>query len=168
MKNVSGSISQKCDKSIVLEDVDKYAIQLIWFLSNDNRLAEYLGSNNSAKISEQEFSETNQKWIAKNHADMFAIVLGEKAIGTISLSHQNTINHTARIGYWLGSTYWNKGYASKAFQLIVDQAKKREIEYVSSTIRKENIASIKIWDKYGAQIEYKDDKYLCTINISGV
>lgn len=168
MKNVSGSVFQKCDKSIALENVDKHTIQLIWFLSNDNRLAEYLGSNNSAKISEQEFSETNQKWIAKNHADMFAIVLGEKAIGTISLSHQNTINHTARIGYWLGSAYWNKGYASKAFQLILDQAKKREIKYVSSTIRKKNIASIKIWNKYGAQIEYEDDKYLCTINISGV
>ena len=168
MKNVNGSIIKEYAEDIALENVDKHTIQLILFLNNDNRLAKYLGSNNSAKISEQEFLETNKKWIVQNHADMFAIVLGEKAIGTISLSHQNTINHTARIGYWLGSAYWNKGYASKAFQLILDQAKKREIEYVSSTIRKENIASIKIWDKYGAQIEYKDDKYLCTINISGV
>ncbi|MBU2702947.1 RimJ/RimL family protein N-acetyltransferase [Sporomusaceae bacterium BoRhaA] len=69
-------------------------------------------------------------------ADMFAIVLGEKAIGTISLSHQNTINHTARIGYWLGSAYWNKGYASKAFQLILDQAKKREINMYLQQLEK--------------------------------
>jgi len=40
MKNVSGSVFQKCDKSIALENVDKHTIQLIWFLSNDNRLAE--------------------------------------------------------------------------------------------------------------------------------
>jgi ribosomal-protein-alanine N-acetyltransferase len=131
-------------------------------------LGEYLGSNNSAKISEQKFSETNQKWIVENHADMFAIVLGETAIGTITLSYQDVINHKARIGYWLGSAYWNKGYASKAFQLILDKATIREIKYVSSIIRKDNIASKKIWDKYDAQTVSKDDKYLCTINVSGV
>ena len=143
-------------------------MQLIWFLNNDNYLVEHLGSKASVKISEQEFSETHKKWIVEKHADMFAIVLGKKAIGLISLSHQDTINHTARIGYWIGSTYWNKGYTSKAFQLVLDQAKKRGIEYVSTAIEKNNIASRKIWDKHGAQIEYKEDKYLCTINISGV
>jgi ribosomal-protein-alanine N-acetyltransferase len=158
----------ECTRDIVLADVNKYTMQLIWFLNNDKHLVEHLGSNASIKISEQEFSETNKKWIVENHADMFAIVLGKKAIGLISLSHQDTINHTARIGYWIGSTYWNKGYTSKAFQLVLDQAKIRKIKYASSTIKRDNIASKKIWDKYGAQTENKDDEYLCMINISEV
>lgn len=166
MKNGNSSYIKEDGKSIVLENVDKHNIQLIWFLNNDNRLVERLGSNHSVNISEQEFSETNKKWSAEKDADMFAIVLGKKAIGMISLSYQDTINHTARIGYWLGSAHWNKGYASKAFQLILDQAKRRKIQYVSSTIRKDNIASIKIWLNYGAQTVSKDDKYSCTINIS--
>jgi len=166
---ITDDISLKeCARDIVLEDVSKHTMQLIWFLNNDECLVKHLGSNNSVKISEQEFSETNKEWIAEKHADMFAIVLRKKAIGLISLSHQDTINHTARIGYWIGSTYWNKGYTSKAFQLVLDQAKIREIKYVFSTIRRDNIASRKIWDKYGAQTEYKNDKYLCTINISEV
>lgn len=166
MKTTDDIFLKECARDIVLEDVSKHTMQLIWFLNNDDRLGNYLGSNNSVKISEQEFSETNKKWSVENHADIFAIVLGKKAIGMISLSHQDTLKHTARIGYWIGSTYWNKGYTNKAFQLVLDQAKIREIKYVSSTIKKDNIASRKIWDKYNAQIEYKDDKYLCTINIS--
>lgn len=165
-RKITGDISRKeCARDIVLEDVSKHTRQLSWFLNNDERLVKHLGSNNSIKISEQEFSETNKKWIAEKHSDMFAIVLGEKAIGLISLSHQDTIRHTARIGYWIGSEYWNKGYTSKAFQLVLDQAKIRKIKYVSTTIRKDNIASRKIWDKYGAQTEDKDGKYLCTIDI---
>ncbi len=169
MKNISNdSIFKECANSISLEDIDKHSIQLIWFLNNDCSLLKHLGSNNSDKISEQEFSETNNKWIAEKQADMYAIVLENKAIGIISLSHQDTINHTARIGYWIGSAYWNKGYTSQAFRLMLDQTKRKGIKYISSTIEKENIASIKIWDKFGAQIESKDDKCLCTIDVSNV
>jgi len=153
---------------IVLEDIEKHTIQLIWFLNNDERLAKYLGTTNSAKVTEQEFLEKNEKWVVEKNTDMFAIVLGGKALGMISLSYQDVINHTARIGYWIGSTYWNKGYGSKAFQLTLDHAKKRKFKCVSSTISKDDIASKTIWDKFGAQTEFKNGKYSCAINISEI
>jgi hypothetical protein len=40
MENVSGSIFKECAKSILLENVDKHTIQLVWFLNNDSRLVE--------------------------------------------------------------------------------------------------------------------------------
>ena len=153
---------------IVLEDIRKHTIQLVWFLNNDERLAKYLGTINPANVTEQEFLEKNEQWVVEKHTDMFAIVLGKKALGMISLSHQDVIKHTARIGYWLGSAYWNKGYGSEAFQLILDHAKKREFKCVSSTISKEDVVSKNIWDKFGAQSELKNGKYLCTINISKI
>lgn len=166
MKNYNGSISEKIDENIDLEDVNQYAVQIIGFLNEDKHLAQYLGMIQSVTISEQEFVATNIKWANDQKADIFAIVLGKKAIGMISLSHQNLLQHTARIGYWLGSIYWHKGYASKAFHLILEKAKEREFEAVSSMIKKENIASKKIWDKYGAQTIDKDNKYLCTITLN--
>jgi ribosomal-protein-alanine N-acetyltransferase len=166
MKDFSGNISDKIGGNIVLEPVNQYATQLIYFLNNDNRLTEYLGSKQSATVSEQEFVDKNKKWADDKNADIYAIVLGIKAIGMISLSHQDSLQHTARIGYWLGSAYWNKGYTSKAFQLILKKAKEREIESVFSVIKKESTASKKIWDKYGAQMIDNDDKYLCTITLN--
>jgi len=152
---------------IVLEDIEKYTIQLIWFLNNDERLAKYLGTINSEKVTEQEFLEKNKKWVVEKNTDMFAIVLGKKALGMISLSHQNAISHTARIGYWLGSDYWNKRYGSKALELILEYVKKREFKGVSSTISKDDIASKKIWDNFGAQSELKDGKYSCSVELYG-
>ena len=164
MDNFNDSISPK-RAAIVLESVDKHIDQLIWFLNYDEGLTEALGSNNSVKISKQNFMETNKKWAAARCADLFAIVLEEKAIGMISLSHQDIVNHTARIGYWLGSKYWNKGYASKAFQLILDLAKRKGLQYVCSTVKEVDVASRKIWAGYGAQRVFGEEKYFFTIEI---
>lgn len=164
MDNLKDSISQK-RAVIVLESVDKHIDRLIWFLNHDECLTEALGSNNSVKISKQNFMETNKKWAAERYADLFAIVLEKKAIGMISLSHQNIVKHTARIGYWLGSKYWNKGYASKAFQLMLDLAKTKELQYVCSTVKEVDIASTKIWEGHGAQSVFEEGKYFFTIDI---
>jgi len=168
MKSANSSVFKESNKDIVLENMGKHTIQLIWFLNNDERLAKYMGLDNLVKVTEKEFLEKNEKWVTEKHTDMFAIVLGEKAIGMISLSHQDEVNRTAQIGYWMGSAYWNKGYGSKAFKLILDHAKEREFKYVSSTMRKGDIATKKLWDKCGVQTEFKNGNYVCTINISGV
>jgi ribosomal-protein-alanine N-acetyltransferase len=164
MQNTSDSVFNKSN-NIVLESVDKHIDQLVWFLNHDDCLADALGSNNSVKISKQNFMETNKKWATERCADLFAIVHEKKAIGMISLSHQEIVNHTARIGYWLGSRYWNKGYASKAFQLILELAKRKGLKHVSSAVREDNIVSRKIWEKYGAQSVLEDDKYSFVIDI---
>jgi ribosomal-protein-alanine N-acetyltransferase len=164
MENINDSISPK-SANIVLESVDKHIDQLIWFLNHDECLTETFGSNNSVKISKQNFMETNKKWAAERCADLFAIVLEKKAIGMISLSHQDIVNHTARIGYWLGSRYWNMGYTSKAFQLILDLAKRKRLQYVCSTVKEDNIASRKIWERYGAQSVLEENNYSFAIEM---
>lgn len=149
-------------EAITTEHID----QLIWFLNQDDRLLKALGSDNPVKISKQSFMESNKKWAAEKCADLFAIVLEKRAIGMISLSHQDNVAHTAQIGYWLGSSYWNKGYAGKAFQLVLGLAGEKGMKCVSASVKEDNPASGNIWKKHGAQTMVKDGKYLYTIGIS--
>ncbi len=58
---------------------------------------------------------------AKKDAYIFAIREKEnlKLIGAIGL-HLDLANRKAEIGYWLGKSFWNKGYVSEALQRIVE------------------------------------------------
>jgi len=96
---------------------------------------------------------------------MFAIVLDKLAIGTISLSHQDVNNRKARIGYWISSNYWGNGYASQAFSQVINFAKLKRIEYVSSSIKDDNLASKRIWENYGAKIELINKRYFVSIDL---
>lgn len=151
---------------LVLEEADCHAGELVAFLNNDDLLAAQLGSNNAVKLSEREFLTTLQQWRFEKQTEIFAIVLEETAVGTISLSHQNLIEGTAQIGYWIGSEHWGKGYAGQAFQLVLEQARTRGIKQVSSTIRMENIASKRIWDKYDVRVRCNGDTCFYTLDIT--
>ena len=41
-----------------------------------------------------------------------------KLIGAIGL-HLDIENHKAEVGYWLGKSFWNKGYVSEALQKVL-------------------------------------------------
>jgi len=137
---------------------------LVSILNFDKKLKKELKSQRK-NITIKDFVEYNKKWAIKNNAQIFAIVLKNKAIGSISLSYISMQNKTARIGYWLASDYWSKGYVSQAFKLILDLAKKMKLENVSSTIEKENKASRRIWEKYQAQFTEKNNKIIPIINL---
>ena len=96
---------------------------------------------------------------------MFAIVLDKLAIGTISLSHQDVINRKAQIGYWIGSNYLGNRYASEAFSQVLNFAKLKRIDYVSASIKDDNLASKRIWQKYGAKIEIFNKRYPVSIDL---
>jgi ribosomal-protein-alanine N-acetyltransferase len=142
----------------------KQTSNLVDILNNDPKLSRSIGNKNK-NISQKEFVVRNKKWSNKNNAKLFAILLSDIAIGMISLSHINTGNKTARIGYWAGSLYWNKGFVGEAFEQILKIAKKNNIKSVSCTIQKENQASKKIWQKYNAEFEEKNDKLIPSIKI---
>lgn len=157
---------EKLTKNVVtLEKIIKHTKELTWLLNNDNQLRFYLCPQYLNIISEQTFVETTKEWIEEKSSDTYAIVIDKKAIGTISLSHQDTVKLTARIGYWLGSQYWNKGYARQAFRGILCSAKQKGIEYVSTQIEKDNVASLRLWEKYHAQSTLINDRYHMVINV---
>ncbi len=119
-------------------------------------------------ISGQEFLETMREWCEKTHSISLAIVTAEDvAIGLISLSHIKAEERIGRIGYWIGSAYWGRGYTTEAFGLVLNLAIKKNLHQVSATVARDNVASWRIWKKFGGKIEEKDAKNVtCTINLT--
>lgn len=145
----------KIHLKIVKNLENKYLKNFVKILDNDKMLIEQLG-NCKGPLSCAEFVAHTKKWSKKNKAQVFAII-NREAIGLISLSHINKRTKTAKIGYWIASKYWNKGYGSKAFEQILNLAREKNIKIVSCLISKENKASKVIWEKFNAKFEQKDD-----------
>lgn len=138
--------------------------ELVDILNYDICLKEAMGSK-SKNISDGEFVAHNKKWAKEKRAKMFAIMLKEQAIGVISLGNINFQGETAKIGYWLASKYWHRGYMTEAFGLILGIAMKNNIKSVSCSITKDNKASRAIWEKFNATFEEKEDKVIPSISI---
>jgi [ribosomal protein S5]-alanine N-acetyltransferase len=131
--------------------------ELMYILNNDIKLLEHLGNDKPISISYSEFVSHNKDWISKYNAQIFSIIANNEAIGLISLSHINHKDHTAKIGYWITSKYWNRGYTSLAFKQVLNLAREMNITHVSCSISKNNKESKAIWQKFDAVFEEKDN-----------
>lgn len=141
-----------------------YAEELAQILNVDTKLQTTLGSQ-KGKTTGNEFITFCKEWSYSTNSDMFAIVLDKLAIGTISLSHQDRTNHKAQIGYWLSSSYWGNGYTSQTFSQVLSFARLKGVEYVSASIIEDNLASKRIWERYGATIKLNNGKYQVSIDL---
>jgi len=138
---------------------------LVSILNTDGKLIESLG-NKKEVISNEEFIAHNKKWCKINKAKIYSIIRKTNAIGLISLSYIDIQNKEARIGYWITSKHWGKGYTTEAFKQVIDIAKENDIESVSCTISKENQSSKAIWQKFKAKFKEKDGKIFPLIKIA--
>lgn len=60
---------------------------------------------------------------AGGHEPSWAIEVGGAAAGGIGLRPgEDVYRHSAELGYWLGSTYWNRGIMTAAVGRFVEQA----------------------------------------------
>ncbi|MCD4707624.1 MAG: GNAT family N-acetyltransferase [Candidatus Sabulitectum sp.] len=133
------------------------AIQLSSMLCTDNILREYLGFGDNDKPTADDFLEKLQSWCRSRNAVTYVVLLNSTtAVGTISLSHINKEEKTARTGYWIGSRYRSHGYCSRAFKLVISEAVERGITKLISTIAEDNVPSRRIWDKPGGCIVGRD------------
>jgi RimJ/RimL family protein N-acetyltransferase len=123
-------------------------------LRDDKKLAEELGI--SQTMDPKTYLADIRRWQAKTNSESFAIILNKRAIGLISLSHQS--GDEARVGYWLASIYWNKGYTSQAFDQILTHAKTKGFRIIRATIDPDNLASVAIWKNRKASLEMRGGK----------
>ena len=93
--------------------------QLASLLCEDCILRRDLGMAREDRPTGEAFDRHIRDWCRSRNAFTYAIVLGNGTVaGTISLSHIDRENHSARIGYWIGSSYRNRGYGTKAFEQV--------------------------------------------------
>ena len=130
----------------------------------DDILSQQLGNKyHEEPITPDNFFNDLKVWQTKTNSNSYVITLGDRHIGLISLSHQS--DQSAKIGYWLASAQWHKGYASRAFALMLSLAMKRGFTTVSATIDPKNIASIKIWSKAGSNFENIDGQLIARLRL---
>ncbi|SCX09920.1 ribosomal-protein-L7/L12-serineacetyltransferase [Agrobacterium sp. DSM 25558] len=61
---------------------------------------------------------------------------------------------TLEMGYWLGERYWNNGYTTEAAHALIDMAfRTRDIEQIDARCRVTNIASRRVIQKCGFQLQ---------------
>jgi len=137
--------------------------QIANMLSSDKLLAKANGSD-LIPVTPKDFFDKTKKWQIATNSESYIISLGNSSIGMISLSHIS--GTTARVGYWIASDEWHKGYGTQAFNLLLAVAKKRGIKTVASTINLDNIASLRIWEKAGAEINKSGNKAEAQIFLS--
>ncbi|GAK71342.1 putative acetyltransferase [Agrobacterium rubi TR3 = NBRC 13261] len=74
-------------------------------------------------------------------------------MGCCALEPQADQN-TLEMGYWLGEPYWNKGYTTEAAHALIDMAfRTRDIEQIDARCRVTNIASRRVIQKCGFQLQ---------------
>lgn len=162
------SISLNCIKSVdnvKLELLDEnHAEEFANILSNDTKLRKNLNINGI--ITKDSFYNNTYKWKEKTNSNCFSIIFNKKPIGLISLSHIKGIS--ANIGYWIASDYWNMGLCTRAFKKVLEIAKDINLQFIGSTIEKDNIYSIKIWEHYPIQVKLQDEKYKINLKLEDI
>lgn len=120
--------------------------------------------NLSGSLKEKDITfEKEKRWVQKvlknynkKNPESFnlAIVLDEKLIGVIGAIRIDWENKKTEIGYWIGETYWGKGYVSEAIKMFVKELfKKYKFVRIEALPYSYNLASQRVLEKAGFKFE---------------
>jgi ribosomal-protein-alanine N-acetyltransferase len=140
----------------IREPTQEDSRRLASLLCEDGILRRDLGMAREDRPTGEAFDRHIRDWCRSRNAITYAIVLGDgTAIGTISLSHIDREDHSARIGYWIGSSYRNRGYGTKAFERVMAEAFSQDILRVRASIERDNLPSRRIWEAHGGYVVHR-------------
>ena len=137
--------------AVIRELGEGEAMQLAEVLCKDEGLRRELGVPDHDRPTGESFLRKVRDWCRKHRATTFAIVAEDTAVGTISLSNVSEEGRSAKIGYWVGTEYRGKGYASAAFAEVLRLAASRGIKRVSACVEAGNAPSRRLWQRNGAR-----------------
>ena len=86
----------------------------------------------------------------------YAITLkdGGELIGAISLMDFTKLSNHARIGFWIGVPYWNKGYCTEAGKAVLEYGfLERRLNRIYTGYMSSNLASGRVLEKLGMVYE---------------
>ena len=150
-----------------LKELDvRNTVGLFNLINEDGELKSELGFKNGFLLAD--FEKSNKEWATKNNAKLFSIVADGVVVGMISLSHIDGTKQEACTGYFVGNKYRNRGYATKAFEIIVNEASRLGLKFLHSTINKDNAASLAVWQKYLHLVEEKGENFYLTLNLENL
>jgi RimJ/RimL family protein N-acetyltransferase len=112
---------------------------------------------------DKKIRERERKWlkeVIKNYGKkkpdfyVLAITLDNKLIGNLIAEKFNYNNKTLELGFWIGKSYWGKGYTTKALKLFLRIIiKKFKPKKIFAYHKKNNPASGRVLEKAGFKLE---------------
>jgi RimJ/RimL family protein N-acetyltransferase len=106
-------------------------------------------------------------WLAIRAADTgnphnFAIEFEGGAIGGIGIEFFSDVHRfTAEIGYWLGESFWGRGFATVALRAVTGYAFATfNLERIQATVYEWNPTSARVLEKAGYQFEGRLRNYV--------
>ena len=139
--------------------------------ASDDEVTKHLSWNTHQSIEETKRVITS--WLLMYERPYFfqwviTIKETQEAIGTISLFDLKFDLMQAEIGYCLGKTFWNQGYATEALQGVIDYAFSRNnFRVLLAKHLIENPASGRVMEKCGMRYEGNLFKANCKSHQSG-
>ncbi len=103
--------------------------------------------------------ENAKEFIARteneNPALTFGILFEKDLCGVIGLVEKTDVNRLcSELGYWIGESFWGKGIATKAVNLVTDYGfKVLSLERIYSSVFDFNQASMRVLEKNGFKKE---------------
>lgn len=137
-------------RSLITEDAESIASLLnnkkIW----DN-LRDYIPFPYYKKDAEAFIVST----LSQSPASTFAITFQDNLCGIIGLVIQKDVHRlSAELGYWIGESYWGKGIATKAVNLITQYGfDELELQRIFAGAFEHNKASQRVLEKCGYNFE---------------
>ena len=127
----------------VRESLDELAKWMPWCHSGYSR------EDTAGRVATRDQAwENNEEW------DFVIIDDDGRLLGCCGIHHIDDVNRTANLGYWVRSTAWNRGVASRAVEELRDFAfGERDLHRLEILVAAENTASQRVAEKAGATRE---------------
>ena len=143
------------------------AVNLSQLLNEDAILRHDLNVGEHSNPAPIDYFEQLTEWYRDPDAETCVIVADGKAVGAISLSHIDPATSIAHVGYWVGSRHRRRGYCTRAFELVMEQARRQGITRIRATIDADNIAARRVWEHAGAGVfPTSDGRIFCELNLA--
>ncbi len=84
----------------------------------------------------------------------FAVVLGDKAIGSVGVKRLSDVHKGAEVGWVFGAPYWGQGYATEAARALMDWSfRTLELRRITAVCDARNVPSYRLMERLGMRRE---------------
>ena len=135
---------------------------LVELMRTDHVLHKAAGMSGNGPPSGAAYLADLGRWEQANNALCLVHVslkLG-RAIGMISLTRIDLSAGSGRIGYWTASSCWGQGLTREAFGLVLGLARSIGLTAIRANIPADNVASQRIYQRYGGVVETEHESKL--------
>ncbi len=140
----------------LLPIIQEHYSKISMLITSDMQLQKDLGFTEKSIPSKAQVENDFRSWCESHAAEMFSIFKDDTFIGLITLSRIDIRNKSARLGYWLGSEFRNKGYGAIAYRKMLDKVSSMGIAKLNGSVLVSNLSSRRLWENHGATVTGKE------------